>query len=667
MSEGATVLGPIGGPLVEHALAYAAAGLEVFPVNPRDKTPLESQHHATCDVDTLAVWWRQWPEALIGHRLAAGVVVTDVDPRHGGLETWKALRGAIGELPPTRVHQSGRGDLGMHLWWQHPGGRLNVKPLTEWAREREVGHAITLADGTVTNRWTSGIDLLHRDHRYTILPPSPHPETHRPYVWVDGRGLGAEPAPMPALLVELLTAPAPAPAASLPPATPDPDSIADRFSATTSWASLLGPQGWTLVQGDGESDGSAWRHPRATSAVSATIKHGCLFAYTPNTPFEVTEPGDPHGYTPFHAYAVLEHGGDQREAARAAREAIGGTMGPRIDVHALVGDQAPIVGPQPEAGPDVVPPLGPQPIDWSAFWQREHIGEDWLVHPILPRGRQVAIWARHKTGKSLLTLEVAAALATGQGCLSQAAAEPIDVIYLDMEMTEDDLRERLEDLGYGPEVDMSRLHYYLLPSMPPLDTAAGGAMLANLATLHGAQAVVIDTMARVVAGDENDADTYRSFYRHTGITLKAMGISVLRLDHGGKDASKGQRGSSGKGDDVDVVWQLRPADGGLELVRDVARMSWVPDKVALLRTSEPLRHMVTSGGLWPAGTKDAAAEMQRLGITPQDSQTKALATYREAGLHGDTNVLRAAHRYLKELARREVAEMVGEADEEAAF
>jgi hypothetical protein len=29
------------------------------------------------------------------------------------------------------------------------------------------------------------------------------------------------------------------------------------------------------------------------------------------------------------------------------------------------------------------------------------------------------------------------------------------------------------ELGYGPDDDMSRLHYALLPSLPPLDTREG--------------------------------------------------------------------------------------------------------------------------------------------------------------------------------------------------
>jgi hypothetical protein len=39
-------------------------------------------------------------------------------------------------------------------------------------------------------------------------------------------------------------------------------------------------------------------------------------------------------------------------------------------------------------------------------------------------------------------------------------------------------------------------------------------------------------------------------------TLKAEGITVLQLDHTGKDADKGQRGASAKRDNADVVWIL---------------------------------------------------------------------------------------------------------------
>ena len=73
------------------------------------------------------------------------------------------------------------------------------------------------------------------------------------------------------------------------------------------------------MAGDGDSDGSKWRHPTATSAEPASIRRGCLFVYSPNTVFEPTAAENPHGYTRYRAYAMLEHGGDLAAAARAAR------------------------------------------------------------------------------------------------------------------------------------------------------------------------------------------------------------------------------------------------------------------------------------------------------------------------------------------------------------
>ena len=71
------------------------------------------------------------------------------------------------------------------------------------------------------------------------------------------------------------------------------------------------------------SNGARWRHPGATNPKSATIRHGLLFVYSHTTPFQATEAGAPHGYSRFRAYAVLEHGGNLRAAARALQQGPG--------------------------------------------------------------------------------------------------------------------------------------------------------------------------------------------------------------------------------------------------------------------------------------------------------------------------------------------------------
>lgn len=539
MSEAAPVLGPIGGPLVEHALAYATAGLEVFPVNPRDKTPLESQYHATVDADAIAAWWHQWPDALIGHRLPEGLVVTDIDPRHLGHTTWEALKGEIGTLPTTRVHASGRGDGGAHFWWQHPGGKLNVRGLNEWARQRRTGHGIEGSE-----RWTAGIDLLHHSHRYTILPPSPHPDTGAPYQWVAGRGLQVAPAPMPALLVELLHEIERPTAPSLP-LSPQADSIADWFSASTTWASLLEAHGWTRVAGDGEHDGSAWRHPQATSESSATIKHGCLFVYSPNTPFEPTESGDPHGYTPFAAYAVLEHQGDQRAAAKAARERHGGPLSGPIDVHAMVGQPAPLSTPAVVEEAEVT-----EQVAVGSSWLRTDLGSivEGLVSGTLERplptlgcfagtdgglfyaGRVNGLYGEPGKGKTWIALAVVAEVLAGGGAVG----------WIDLEEPAPGIVGRLLDLGVEPGVIVERFAHFA----PEETIRHAAALQAALDELEPAL-VVIDSCGEALAiegaGPNNDdevASWFRTWPRWLANRPGAPGVIVI--DHVVKD--EGTRG-----------------------------------------------------------------------------------------------------------------------------
>lgn len=100
------------------------------------------------------------------------------------------------------------------------------------------------------------------------------------------------------------------------------DSIADGYSANTTWAEVLQPHGWECLDVDPDADGARWRHPTATAPYSATIKFGKLFCFSPNTPFDVTESGNAHGYTKFRAYAVLGHGGDLSAAAHRLGKAV---------------------------------------------------------------------------------------------------------------------------------------------------------------------------------------------------------------------------------------------------------------------------------------------------------------------------------------------------------
>lgn len=290
--------------------------------------------------------------------------------------------------------------------------------------------------------------------------------------------------------------------------------------------------------------------------------------------------------------------------------------------------------------------FGIEPIDWDAFWSRQHSGEEWALESVLPAGRQAGVYAAAKVGKSLLALDMAAARATGRPVLGQSPSSPLTVAYLDLEMSEDDLWERLDDLGYGPEDDLSRLAYYSLPSLPPLDTALGGKVLSDLVAKCGATVVVLDTMARVVFGEENLADTYRRFYRYTGRLLKEAGVALLRLDHEGKTSTHGARGSSAKDDDLDVVWRLSAVEGRLlKLARMRSRVPWVPAEVLLRRDEDPvLCHRLARDAV-PAGTAEAAQLLDELEVPLDATSATAMRALKDAGKGRRKMVVLAAQKH----------------------
>lgn len=283
-------------------------------------------------------------------------------------------------------------------------------------------------------------------------------------------------------------------------------------------------------------------------------------------------------------------------------------------------------------------------VDWSKFWDKDATEAQWLAEPVFAQGRAHAIYAPGGTGKSLFSLWLAAALATGKQGLDDYPLQRRRVLYLDYEMTHEDLVERLSAMGYNEDCDLSWLHYALLPSLPPADAPEGGKAIARLAQLVDAELVILDTFSRAVTGDENDADTVRAFYRWTGLHLKAEGRAFARIDHAGKDIEKGQRGTSAKNDDVDVVWQMVKADGGFKLTAKKRRMGWVPESLALLQYDSPNLHYRIVDDVAPAGTDAVVRDLDALGVPPSLSSRKAAQLLRDGGKGSRDVLVRAAQR-----------------------
>jgi hypothetical protein len=203
-------------------------------------------------------------------------------------------------------------------------------------------------------------------------------------------------------------------------------------------------------------------------------------------------------------------------------------------------------------------------------------------------------------------------------------------------------------MGYGPDDDMSELHYFQLTPLLPMNTKDGAGQLIRMVQRIAPDLVVIDTLSRVVQGDENDALTYHDLYRLAFQPVRALGAAVLRLDHAGHENIRA-RGSSAKATDVDVAWFLSAADdGGLTLKATHRRLGWVPERVDIVRSDAPLEFSTTAGVTWPAGTREAAELLDRLGVPLDAGRPTARRMLSEAGSAVANRVLTAAIKWRRE-------------------
>jgi hypothetical protein len=287
--------------------------------------------------------------------------------------------------------------------------------------------------------------------------------------------------------------------------------------------------------------------------------------------------------------AAIAAGLEERETVNTIYSGLSAGMAHPRDLSRLNG-VSPVDEPTVLTVDDPINPRGL--VDWAAFWANESPEIEWLCEPLVAAGQAVALYSPAKTGKSLLLLEIVAAIATGNAVLGNPKQDPATVMYIDHEGTEDDLRERMDELGYSAETDLKSLHYYLLGDWPPLDTEEGGKCLYEEAVRIGARLIVLDTISRAFAGEEDAADTFLALYRHTVRRLKLARIAFLRLDHSGKDVARGQRGTSAKTTDVDAVWRLMiRGPEQLTLTRELSRSGYGPGEVFLRRDLGPLRHV----------------------------------------------------------------------------
>lgn len=124
---------------LDHAIQYAEKGWAVLPLHTviegkctcgkigcssagKHPQTINGLRSATTDLDTINTWFKHWPKANIGIATGAisGIGVIDIDPKHGGEDSFYALTKEHGNIPDTveAITQS----QGRHIIFQYEQG-----------------------------------------------------------------------------------------------------------------------------------------------------------------------------------------------------------------------------------------------------------------------------------------------------------------------------------------------------------------------------------------------------------------------------------------------------------------------------------------------------------------------------------------------------------------
>jgi len=264
---------------------------------------------------------------------------------------------------------------------------------------------------------------------------------------------------------------------------------------------------------------------------------------------------------------------------------------------------------------------------------------------LIPVGRYLGLSGEAGAGKSLVVRDFCLRWSQGRSALDPGHRfGPAQVVILDAENGPAWWAEGLDRMD--APLDLPNLRVICYPEFDGgLDTERGARSFLRLVeSLGEIDVLVIDTVSRFVGGSENDADTWHGFYRNAILPLRRAGIGVIRLDHLGKNAELGARGSSAKMSDLDAHYILTAKSKGsndLTLKLDKRRQADYDETIRILRSDGPLRHTRVPDGKLTFAKIDGAE-------VPEDAKVAALVK--------ELDRLRISHT----LARRDQRNYYGE-------
>lgn len=317
--------------VADYAASYVSQlGMSIVPLPPRSKRPLTENwgNLVISDPDEARRYYLEHPDHNLGVALGPSRVCSfDVDD----LEATRLIFTEFGwnldelcEQYPTIQGSPG----GFRVMFRVPDGAQLQYHALRWPKQDGSGHSVI---------WE--IRAADTQQRQDVLPPSIHPDTGKPYIWLTRPSAAAGLPPPPDYLLALwsnwdalkpqLQAVCPWAKRERPTPPPRPvqrqgDSVIDAYDQAHSIVDHLQRYGYTRA-------GNRYLSPHSSTKLAGVVvweDTNRAWIHHASDPLCSDESGQP--VAPFDLFAHYEHQGDPRAAARAAAQLLGMTRQPAV-------------------------------------------------------------------------------------------------------------------------------------------------------------------------------------------------------------------------------------------------------------------------------------------------------------------------------------------------
>jgi RecA-family ATPase len=254
------------------------------------------------------------------------------------------------------------------------------------------------------------------------------------------------------------------------------------------------------------------------------------------------------------------------------------------------------------------------PLDWP---DEPPPRVSWVAHNLIPRGDVSSLGGDGGSGKTMLALQLATAMARGAQDWLGAVVDPGPVVFISGEEPEDEIRRRVGRVAARQGFDLSELanlHFWFPSDFSDCTLALprpGGVMQATplMRSIETAinqirpALVVLDNVAAVFAGNQNDRVMVRTFVNLWRGIARSTGAGVLLLDHPSLSGLTNQTGRGGNMDwrnSVRAALNLKAVDDREEAAGGVRVLECVKNNYAPL--GSPMKLEWVDGVLAPEGT-----------------------------------------------------------------